>query len=224
MCALHRCHSLNRRRPRWRDGERIEAGGEVVAGQQRAHQAGGRRRAMPIMPARKRPILEQLAVQDTQRLCVVDIVPCRQQMDGKPDLGGTHERLLRNLIGAPRHVLEQAAVTRLEAEQIIAAIGRGPEHGAIPGMRQHLRGLHQQRRRQGGTVGVQNDGACMPERQELIDGGIEAVAEIRPPGFEQRDLARQRVPEERDGLWARAGHTPCRAGCAGPSPPRECWR
>ena len=61
---------------------------------------------MPIMPARERPILEQLAVQHTQRLRVVDIVPCRQQMDGKPDLGGARERLLRHLIGAPRNVLE----------------------------------------------------------------------------------------------------------------------
>ena len=30
----------------------------------------------------------------------------------------------------------------------------------------------------------------------------EAIAEIRPPGFKQPDLARQRVPEEGDQVWA----------------------
>jgi hypothetical protein len=89
-------------------------------------------------------------------------------------------------------------MTRLEAEEIIAAVSRGTKHGAISWLRQHLRSRHQQRRRQGRTVGIQHDGAGVPEFQQLIDGAVEAAAEIRPPGFEQTDIGGQHVPEERD--------------------------
>ena len=63
--ARHRCRRSTGGDGDGGTGNKIEAGGKAAAGQKRAHQAGRRRRAMAIMPARERPIFEQLAGEDT---------------------------------------------------------------------------------------------------------------------------------------------------------------
>src|SRR5260370_12728219 len=52
----------------------------------------------------------QFGSQAAQRRNVVDIIPRRQHVYGKTDLGCAIERLTRNGLGAPRHVLEYPPV------------------------------------------------------------------------------------------------------------------
>ena len=87
-----------------------------------------------------RPGIVELPAQHTQRGCIVDIVPLRQNLDLKADLGRARKRLGRGLIRAPGNILEQSPVRRFEAEQIVAAVARRAEDRAIARTRQPLRG------------------------------------------------------------------------------------
>ena len=99
-------------------------------------------------------------------------------------------------VGAPVDVVEQAPVRLLDAEQVVAAIGRRTEHGAVARPRQHLRGLDQQRGRQGRAVGIEHHGGRVAGGEQPADRLEQTIAEIGQPGFDQADLARQIVDKE----------------------------
>ena len=71
-----------------------------------------------------------------------------KSMNLETDLARALARLFGDALGAPGDIVEHAAVRGLEAEQIIAAVVRRAEHGAVARLRQHLGGLDQQRGRQ----------------------------------------------------------------------------
>jgi hypothetical protein len=70
------------------------------------------------------------------------------------DLGGVITSLPRDVVCAPRHILKQLVVTRLDSEKVITAIGRGAEDDPIPRPGKNLRGLQKQRCRQRRTVRI----------------------------------------------------------------------
>ncbi len=117
-------------------------------------------------------------------------------MYGQTNLGCAFERLTRNCLAAPCHVLEQPSVGLLEAEEIVTAVGRGAENGAVAGARQQLGGLYQQGRRQSRTVGIEHHGTVVTKREKLLDGGEQAIAEIRMPRLDETDRGRQNIAEE----------------------------
>ena len=126
-----------------------------------------------------------------QRPDVVHVVPLGQHVHGQPQLGGAIQRLTRHVFRAPGDVLEQTAMGRLQAEQVIAAIVRGSEHDTVTGPIERLRGFDQERRGQRGTIGIQHDSAAVTVLQQLRNGAKQAVAEIRVPGLDHPDLGRQ---------------------------------
>ena len=117
-------------------------------------------------------------------------------MDLKPDLARPFARLLGDVFGAPGDILEHVAMRGLEPEQIIAAVARRTEHGAVARPRQRCGGLDQERRRQSRTVGIEHDGGRMSAGEDLLDRVQQAIAEIRQPGVDQADRARQGAAEE----------------------------
>ncbi len=127
----------------------------------------------------------------SQRSDVVHVVPLGQHVHGQPQLGGAIQRLTRHVFRAPGDVLEQTAMGRLQAEQVVAAIVRGSEHDTVTGPIERVRGFDQERRGQRGTIGIQHDSAAVTVLQQLRNGAKQAVAEIRVPGLDHPDLGRQ---------------------------------
>src|SRR6266540_368454 len=106
-------------------------------------------------------------------------------MDAQPDLAGALERLLRHVLGAPGYVLEQLPMRVLDAEEVVAAVGRGSEDSAITRLRQHPCRLDEKGRRHRGAVGVEHDRAGMTAREQLLDRAEQAVSEIGMPSLQQ---------------------------------------
>ena len=92
----------------------------------------------------------------------------------------------RRRCGAPGDILEHAAVRGFETEQIIAAVGRRAEHGAIARPRQHCGGFDQERGRQSRTVGIEHDGRTVAARQNFA-------------GWYERDSRRNAAAKHRSG-------------------------
>ena len=90
-------------------------------------------------------------------------------------------------------------MTRLEAEEIIAAIGRGPEHGAIPGCDSTSAVSTSSDVGKVRTVGVQHDGAGMPERP--------GVDRWRRRGSRRNQATRLRAARHRAGSASRKNAT-----------------
>ena len=128
---------------------------------------------------------------------VVDVIPLRQDVHGKLQLGGTLQCLTCHMFGAPFDVLEQAVVLAFDFQQIISAVGCGTDNDTVAGKCQGSRGLDQERRRQRGAVGIEDHCAGMAALQELRDGCEQAVAEIWKPRLDQPDRARHVVSKER---------------------------
>src|SRR5260370_42214099 len=59
-------------------------------------------------------------------------------MHGEIQFTGTLQRLVRHVFRAPGNVLKQTMVSRLHAEQVVAAVEGGPEHRPVAGPRKHL--------------------------------------------------------------------------------------
>ena len=113
----------------------------------------------------------------------------------------------RDALGAPVDVVEQPPVRLLDAEQVIAAVGRGTEHGAVARPRQHLGGLDQQRRRQGRAVGIEHDGGRMAGGEQAADRLEQTIAEIRAATIRS---GRSRAADCRQRTVASpAAHRPC---------------
>src|SRR5262249_17788456 len=105
--------------------------------------------------------------------------------------GGTLERLPRYVFRAPRNILEQTTMLRLQAEQVVAAVESRPEYRPVAWLRQHAGGLDQKRRGQRGAVGIEHHRGAMAALQEVRNRVIEAFAQSRVAGLDQGDLARQ---------------------------------
>ena len=88
-----------------------------------------------LAPGGARPI--HLAGKPPQAFDVVNVVPDRQHVDVESDFARALQRLRGDALGAPGDVIEQAAVRGFQAEQIIAAVARRTEHGALARPRQH---------------------------------------------------------------------------------------
>src|SRR5579862_3412922 len=69
-----------------------------------------------------RPGAANFVVQSAQTVCIVHVVPFGQQMHVEFDPTGAFERLCSDALGTPGYVVENAAVSLLQAEQIVAAI------------------------------------------------------------------------------------------------------
>ncbi len=97
---------------------------------------------------------------------IVDIVPFGQDMDRKADFLRAGERLRKDGIGAPADGLKKAAMHRFARQEIISAVGRRSEHGAVSGLLQHTDRLHERRNRQSRAVRIQ-DTSCAVTGCEL---------------------------------------------------------
>src|ERR1700684_196249 len=111
-------------------------------------------------------------------------------MNVELDLARPLKRLFGNVLGAPGDVLEKAAVRGLDPEKIIAAVGRGTEHGALTWLRQRIRSLHKECRWQGRAVGVEHDRRTVAAREHFLDRAQQTIAEIRQTGVDQADRGR----------------------------------
>src|SRR5277367_5594020 len=116
-----------------------------------------------------RQLAGKLGIEPAQIIPVVDIVPYRQAMDLEIDFTGALERLRGHPLGAPGNIFEHAAVSGLEAQQIIAAVGRGAEDGTIARARKHGGALNQKRGRQSGTIGIEDNRRPVAAREYLLD-------------------------------------------------------
>src|SRR5262249_9364962 len=92
---------------------------------------------------------------------VIDVIPRRQNMHGQSRFAGTLERLLRYGFRAPRNILEQTMMLRLQAKQIVAAVKVGPEHRPVSVLGKHLGGLARERAGQRGADGIETDRRAM---------------------------------------------------------------
>ena len=97
---------------------------------------------------------EHLCGQAAQRRQIVDIVPDRQSIASRPISRAALEGLRQHLRGAPGDRLEQPAMRLLQADQVIAAILGRAEDEPIAGSRKRLRGLDEDRSRQGRAIRV----------------------------------------------------------------------
>ena len=138
----------------------------------------------------------QLVLQSAQALGIVDIVPHRQPVNLKPDLAGALERLLGDALRAPCDIFEQTPMCGLDAEQIIAAVARRAEHGAVARPRQRLRGFASSAVGSVGLSELSTTAERWPRAKISLDGVQQAIAEIRQPGLDQADRRRQSAAEK----------------------------
>src|ERR1700730_12748379 len=91
----------------------------------------------------------KFSVQHAERVGVVDVVPRCKHMYVQPQLARPIDRLLCDPAGAPGDILEQARMSLLDAEEVVASVDGRAEHGVIAGLCEKLRRFDQQPGRQG---------------------------------------------------------------------------
>src|SRR5919197_3871048 len=135
----------------------------------------------PRMPRRRgtkvrseRLTFEQLCHEHFQCRDLVDVVPRGQNMHGQTQFGGALLRLSRDVLRAPGDVLEQPAMSRLDPEQVVAAVKGWAEHRPLARLRKHLGGFEQERGGQRRAVGVDDDCRAMAAFEEMRNGMVEA--------------------------------------------------
>lgn len=108
----------------------------------------------------------EVVEQHGERLGIIHIVPRRQEFDGQTDLLGPLKRGPEHAIGAPDDIFKQSRMSPLQADQIIAAIDRRPEHGPISGAAQRLDRLLNNSTRQRRKIGTDQHDAVMTFAQQ----------------------------------------------------------
>ena len=98
---------------------------------------------------------QSLVREQSQRCCIVDVVPRGQQDRFQTEFRRSLQRLLGNAGRAPGNVLEQPTVGALHAEQVISSVGGGPQDNAIALWPQGLDRRDEHRGRQGRAIGIQ---------------------------------------------------------------------
>src|SRR5258708_2903702 len=119
----------------------------------------------------------QFVLQPTQAFNVVDIIPFRKQRRGKADLGSALACAASYGFGSPGILREQLPVRVFQADEIVAAIARRPEHHPVAWLAKGFNGLHQETGRKGWAVAI--------DEQDTVMSGIKESAR----------RAKQHVPE-----------------------------
>ena len=124
----------------------------------------------------------------------------------RPELARARQGLGGDPLRAPIDILEQPAVRPLQSEEVVAAVGRGPEHDTIAGRGQGGGGGREVGGGQGRAVGVEEADGIVAGVEQGRRRVEQAVAEARRHGLQQADPLRQDVAEELGAAGGGVGH------------------
>src|SRR5712692_3228561 len=94
-------------------------------------------------------------------LGIVHIVPFGKANGFKSDFLRALERQPRDRVASPGDILKQMPMRKLESDQIIAAIGGGPQNHPVAGPPKRLDGVAQQTRRQRRAIAIDQGDTVM---------------------------------------------------------------
>jgi len=148
----------------------------------------------------------QLAMQNAQRMAVIDVIPRRKHVHFEPELAGALDALGGDTACAPFDILEHAPMRTFEAEQVVTAVNGRSQHRSLARLRQDIDGFDDKRGGQRRTVGIEHDCATMPTLEELHHGRQQTIAKRGKPGLEGLDLKGQNLPEKCFAPGGTKGH------------------
>src|SRR6516164_4273979 len=83
----------------------------------------------------------QLAMQNAQRMAVIDVIPRRKHVHFEPELAGALDALGGDTACAPFDILEHAPMHTFEAEKVVTAVNGRSQHRSLARLRQDIDGF-----------------------------------------------------------------------------------